>query len=376
MTLSAAGHVDWLTALNLGHQVPWESALVFMAASLALSFFDIPLPRGDFVVVGATLDVVALAVLGPVPAVLCSLTGVLAGLVPRRSGIRARNAVFALVSRLSGLVAALAIYAVVPELTGAALWMRQALAVAAYILVEFLSVQLAAAARTGRRFLGLLEGNAHRLAPLMLAQLSTALLAIMVYGHMGAWSLVLVIALLLLIRQSYALLLEISETYLQTIGVIVQAAEGVDSEREGHAERTAQIAREIAAACGLSSRQVERLSYAALLHDIDTLSHGGQDRAARRSASAILEGIPFFEDVVRILSVFDERARKDVDPEELLSAFIVALASEIDAVEHRDAHGGEAQVTLASVSPLVPQYLKAKAVSAAIRMGHSVPAVT
>lgn len=376
MTPSVADGVHWLTLLDLGREVAWVSILVFMVASLALGFFDIPLPRGDYVGVGATLDIVALAVLGPVPAVLCSVIGVLPGVIPRRSGSRARNASFALVSRLSGLVVALATYTAVPEFAGAALWIRHALAVGAYILVEFVSVQLAAAARTGRRFLGLLEGNAYRLAPLMLAQLSTALLAIMVYGHMGVWSLVLVIALLLLIRQSYALLLEISETYLQTISVIVQAAEGVDSEREGHAERTAQIAREIAAACGLSSRQVERLSYAALLHDIDTLSQGSADGAGRPSPSAILEGIPFFEDVVRILSVFDGRVREDVQPEELLSAFIVALASEIDAGVHRGAHSGERQATLASVSPLVPQHLKARAVSAAIRMGHGVPAVT
>ena len=48
---------------------------------------------------------------------------------------------------------------------------------------------------------------------------------------MGPWSLIPVVALLLLMRQSYALFLDIRETYRTTVEVLVEAAESQDDRR-------------------------------------------------------------------------------------------------------------------------------------------------
>ena len=64
---------------------------------------------------------------------------------------------------------------------------------------------------------------------------------------MGSWSLIPVVALLLLMRQSYALFLDIRETYRTTVEVLVEAAESQDRrgvrarrqdgcDREGHCD--------------------------------------------------------------------------------------------------------------------------------------------
>ncbi len=88
---------------------------------------------------------------------------------------------------------------------------------------------------------------------------------------MGAWSLIPVVALLFLMRQSYAMLLDIRELYRTTVEVLVEAAEAKMHGRVGHAERTAAAARAIAMRIGLSAQRVERISYAALLHDVDAI---------------------------------------------------------------------------------------------------------
>ena len=80
------------------------------------------------------------------------------------------------------------------------------------------------------------------------------------------------VALLLLMRQSYVLFLDIRETYRTTVEVLVEAAESQDSRRAGHSDRTAVLARSIAMGCGLSASEVELIGYAALLHDIGELA--------------------------------------------------------------------------------------------------------
>ncbi len=98
---------------------------------------------------------------------------------------------------------------------------------------------------------------------------------------MGAYSLIPVVALLFLIRQSYAMLQDIRELYRTTVEVLVEAAEAQDVRRVGHAERTASIARTIGTHMGLASGQIERISYAALLHDVDAIGSPEEHGIAR-----------------------------------------------------------------------------------------------
>jgi hypothetical protein len=231
-----------------------------------------------------------------------------------------------------------------------------------------------------RKLRRLLRGNFESRAPLLAAQWSASMLLMLTYGRMGVWSLVPVVALLLLMRQSFSLFLDIRETYRTTVEVLVEAAESQDSRRVGHAERTAALAREVAAAINLSPRDVERISYAALLHDIGQLAQApsppspGQV-ATRASSAEVVREVEFFRSAVPVLQCCDGVVGTPLDDDVALAAMIVALAGDIDSESHpglADAHGGD---TLSRVSPLVPSETKARVVGAALRLGYRIPAV-
>ena len=120
------------------------------------------------------------------------------------------------------------------------------------------------------------------------------------------------VALLLLMRQSYALFLDIRETYRATVEVLVEAAESQDVRRFGHADRTAATARAIAMHIGVAAPAVERISYAALLHDLGELAATPDSEGfvpVRDIHSAeIVEGVEFFRTVEPVLRICDGNA--------------------------------------------------------------------
>jgi len=216
-------------------------------------------------------------------------------------------------------------------------------------------------------------------APLLAAQWSVSVLLLITYGSMSVWSLVPAVALLLLMRQSYAMYLNIRETYRTTVEVLVQAAEGQDERRLGHAERTAVIARSIAMKVGLSSQEVERISFAALLHDVGELaeqtSTEAEDPMTRASAASVVRGVEYFAKVGPVLEVCDGVNESAPEPDDLRAALVVALASDIDAEynpEVAQAHAGSA---LEIVLPIAGAAVKAKVVGTALGLGYKVPAV-
>jgi hypothetical protein len=197
---------------------------------------------------------------------------------------------------------------------------------------------------------------------------------------MRSWSLIPVVALLLLMRQSFALFLDIREAYRTTVEVLVEAAESQDIRRIGHADRTAACARAIAMKIGLAASAVERISYAALLHDLGELAQedssvDGPVRAI--GSSMVVKDVEFFSGVVPILEICDGIETDSApDEDDLLAAMIVALASDIDATEHDKVGLAHSASAVSTVSPLVPRAMKAKAVAAAIRLGFKTPAVS
>lgn len=377
--------------------MPWSASLVLdstassgeaigvtivclFMSTLLLDLFDISLPRGDSIGVSGALCATALLYLGPSIAFpLCLASLALACLLG--SGERPARWI---VSGLTTRFASLAMGALAMALMGVrgADWHRYLVAVvvpAVFLLSELLIAQLEVAL-TSRRPLGrLIRGNLAVQAPLLIAELSASVLLLVTLEGMGSWSLIPVVALLLLIRQSYALLLDIRETYRTTVEVLVEAAEGQDSRLAGHAERTAAIARRIAMQIGLTVHRVELISYAALLHDVDAISgHGGHtgNRVVGRS-SAVFEGVDFFADVLPILRVCDGDfgGGADHDVRDLLAGLIVGLASDIDAVESTDVLAVHAGSLVARISPGVPSGTKASVVAAALSLGYKIPAV-
>lgn len=350
--------------------------IAFAAAIALLGVFDIALPRGDVLGVGGALDVVALLVAGPVLAVVsCALGGTFALFIRARGAQRSEHAA-ALAARVLSLVLVAIVMSwvktrVAPGRWG---WPADTVTVASYLVLGVVVSQWLMAWRRGRDAGRAIRGNLDRQLPLLFSQCSIALLAVVVYPSLSAWGLVLVVALLLLIRQSYAMLLEIRETYRVTVEVLVEAAEGQDPQFQGHAERTAQISRSIAARCSMSPNDVVRVSYAALLHDVGRIG-SAFGSGATADSSRIIEGVEFFSDVIDLVRICDHgKVPEHVNEDDLLGAFVVLLSSEIDCLAN-DVPAADGK-RLQLLSRAMPAHLKAKAVGVALALGYPTPAVS
>lgn len=369
---------------HMGWSVPWMSEPTWLAlawvllAVLLLDFFDISLPRGDSVGVAGALVGAALVLAGPIRALAISVISALVAHSVRRGAGQPRRLLIVLASRSLALIAGtFALYAY-PRY-----WSSMGeftLIPGVFLVTELIAAQALAGATSGRPLLRLLRGNAASQAPLIAAQWSAAALLLLTYSRgMGYWSLIPVAILLLLIRQSYAQFLEIRETYRTTVEVLVEAAETQDLRRVGHADRTAAVARAIAMRMGLSPASVERLSYAALLHDIGELSDAAiredESSDARLHSAAIVHGVEFFSPVEPVLRICDGDAGPMEDSDDLLAALIVALASDIDCGQNQEAANAHRYATLDAVASRVPSGAKARVVAAAIELGFRVPSV-
>jgi HD domain len=347
------------------------------AAILLLDTLDISLPRGDSMGVAGAICSSALVVLEPSTAgILVVLSAVASHLIRRRRDAVARLGLI-LLSRGAAFFAAASILWLLARwgMTSA----EYIIVPAVFVLVEFVGGQLLSAVLARRPFLRLLRGNAPSQAPLVAAQWSAAALLLLTYRGMSIWSLLPAVALLLLMRQSYALFLDIRETYRTTIEVLVEAAESQDRRRVGHAERTARIARAIAMKVGLSVMEVEQVGYAALLHDLGELAgqSSPDERAPERytQSASILHDVEFFKRVEPILRVCDGDGEHVTSERSVLGALIVALSSDIDAMDHPAVGAAHANSALDPVLPRVSPVLKARIVGAALGLGYRVPAV-
>lgn len=91
------------------------------------------------------------------------------------------------------------------------------------------------------------------------------------YVDLGAWVIPLFVAPILIARQAFAAYLALREAQQATISVLIRALESKDRYTAGHVERVATISNMMGVELGLKPSQLERLRYAALMHDIGKL---------------------------------------------------------------------------------------------------------
>lgn len=346
-----------------------------MLSGVLLDLLDISLPRGDSVGVSGAVFAAGMLIADPAAIGFLAVISVVLSHVVRMGSASSSRMVGLLVSRAAALLASYQMVTLAPMVGLAG--MMPIVVPAVYLAVELTVAQLQASVISGRSLGRLLVGSARSQAPLLVAQWSAAVLLLVTFGGMGAWSLIPVVALLLLMRQSYALFLDIRETYRTTVEVLVEAAESQDRRRVGHADRTASVARAIAMSMGLPAGEVERISYAALLHDLGELSleAGAEgDVSAVVPPADIVSGVAFFDPVERILRACDGR-RSDCSQDDMRAALIVALASDIDANSDEAvfaAHGGrQMRQMLLGVEPT----LLARVSNVALQLGYQIPLV-
>jgi HD-GYP domain-containing protein (c-di-GMP phosphodiesterase class II) len=89
-----------------------------------------------------------------------------------------------------------------------------------------------------------------------------------VVNRLGLVGIVTIGALMLGLRQLYKTNAQLQITNRELLEVLVHAIELRDPYTSGHSQRVARYSRVIGRAIGLSAKQIERLSVAALLHDV------------------------------------------------------------------------------------------------------------
>ena len=242
-----------------------------------------------------------------------------------------------------------------------------------FVGLDLVIAQLQSIARLGEAFVPLLVGNLALQWPLLASQVSVAVLAVVIFEDMRAWSLVLIFLLVFLMRQSLALLLEIRQAYRATIEALVASIEIQDTRRRGHAERVESIAHAVGLRLGLRGKDLETLGYAALLHDVDLIGVDEEDRPAAseadRHAAEIVKDVHFLRRVVPVLRICDGAGSADSPSRiTLLSACVVAIASEID-----DAQMGEPGAlsgdSLRRLSPAADRMIVGEVHTAAASLG-------
>ena len=82
----------------------------------------------------------------------------------------------------------------------------------------------------------------------------------------------LFVAPLVVARQLYQRYAGLKDAFVDTVRSLVGALEAKDPYTRGHSERVSEYSVALAGALGLNPREIERLEYAALLHDLGKLS--------------------------------------------------------------------------------------------------------
>ncbi|KAF0208986.1 MAG: hypothetical protein FD171_627 [Actinobacteria bacterium] len=308
LVLAAAGlgvalaHVSGLGSINL------NTALVFTVAYALIDAMSVRLSRGDTVFVDGAIALASAILLGPATAVTTCLLGVVLG-----ATFDTRNRK-ALVARLSEILRRPLLVAGLAYLSSTSLDLgrlaggdaRALLIVIAlgflYAAADFVLLVVGVSLEKSQSLVSSATGLMRSLSALYAAHVSLGVATVLLFPSGRLWGLAVMIALVLLIQYSFNLLLKTRGAYGETIQALVRASElQAGSDGQGHSQRVADMAVSAGRSMGLSSSTLERLNYAAMLHEIGRI--GIEEPASSAIASAdystrgadIVLRIPFLE---------------------------------------------------------------------------------
>lgn len=326
-----------------------QNTLAFALAALVLGLYSIWLPRGDQTDTTGPIAFAAAVVLHPLLAVAAvALAQVISTLV-RGKGRSAWSA-FEYVSRRTILVVCAAVVIGPGVQAGFAAgdfssdpgpYLSVVAAALGFTVLDLVFSQLYASLRFEVPFVPLLLGNVRLQGWMIAAELSVAVLTVFMYPAMSYSALLVTVGLLLVMRQSFALLLEVRASYTATVEVMARALEAYNPERRGHAERVASLATEAGRMLGFQGSRLEDLNYAALFHDVGRIGADDDSEEVQRKSSEVLAGVGFLSGSAPILEILDSALdlRESVDSKDLICAYLIAHLSARDDAAHGLAGG-------------------------------------
>lgn len=317
------------------------TAFQFLAILLFLNLFDLWLPHGDAIDVDTGIVLVSIIELGSFGAIAVLVISRVAAHILRHGA----GGYSQLSARLSRRTGAILLVSTLHSAMGGfstkspmdlSFFVSAALLSLVFVLVDLVLAQARSHAAESQPVLRLISSNLSFQAPLMAAQVSSALLALVLIPGTGFWGLILVAILLLVMRQAFSSLLEIRHTYRATLEALADAIEAAYPERRGHADRVAALARMIGMEIGLKGTKLEHLSYLALLHDMDLLGTGEAGPESRISgdlthAAEALQDVRFLAPIMPALRLISgDHDELSSDSSAVLLVYISSLASDID----------------------------------------------
>ena len=310
-----------------------SASLQFMLALVLINLLDVVLPHGDSVDLDSALIVAALHLLGPATALLVAMLARIAAQVLSGGLGSPRVLLSGLAKRVVGLLAATPVWLLISTgIAGesAADYAAILSAGLAYVLVELVYGQLSLSLLRTDSLLRLTLSNLVLQGPFLASSVSVAVLTVMTYASMTVWGLALMGFLLLAMRQSFALLLDVRSAYHATVEALIGAMEAQRPGEQGTGERVAVLARKVGAEYGWFGSKVETLGYAALLHYFG-LEFQQADTELGTERPTPLSEVKFFTPVEPVVRLLAGRLVKQPAPVDVAAAYMVALS--LDAVD-------------------------------------------
>ncbi len=325
ITVVAAGVI---VALRLDALSPFEgTALQFLVALTFVSLLDIMLPHGDSVDVDSALLVAGLYILGPGTLIPVTILARSFAHIAGRNRRKSSPFIASLAKRVAGLIAAaplaLAARAWDPSQIGGQ-YFGVLLPGLVFVLVELLYGQFSSAVSRRDSVLRMLLGNLSLQGAFVAAGISVAMLTVITYEEMTVWGLALMTFLLAIMRQSFALLIEVRTAYHATVEALIGAMEAQHPTQEGLGEKMAALARRTAGEYGWFGSRVENVGYAALLRCY-SLSFENVDATTGDVRPTPLAEVRFLKPVEPLLSALSRPEERDPGENVLAGAYMVAL---------------------------------------------------
>lgn len=166
------------------------------------------------------------------------------------------------------------------------------------------------------------------------------------YLSIGASAVLLIIVPILIAREMFASYMRVKESHDETVGMLIHALEAKDRYTSGHSERVADYARYIGEELNFMPARLERLRFAALMHDIGKLvvpnqllnkpgrltpEEFAQVRVHEKVSVQMLSHIDF----LRPIAAASHSDHTKFDPDDLdhpIEPYIVMIADAFDAM--------------------------------------------
>jgi len=334
----------------------WWVLTFFIVLSTVAEFMSVDLPVGGNVNIGFPIDFVVILVYGPATAIIVTVFGALIGEIvegkTRWYKIVFNISQYALSAGVAGMV-----YQGLGGIAGTAnltnYIIPAAICAVVYYLINLNLFMIVISLAEEVSILSVWKKRLRGIIATYIALTPMGFVMAMVYVSIGIWGIILFFFPLILARRSFELYTKMRKIYLDTIRALATAIDAKDPYTKGHSERVAKMALALAQELYLPEREIEKIEYTALLHDIGKIGvderilgkdDGLTDEEFKKikehtvTGAKIIEPIDFLKDSYEAIYHHHERYDGDGYPNGIkekdipLSARIITVADAYDAM--------------------------------------------